>query len=92
MKAAKKEWEAKSALRLRDSSGGERRRWWEGGKGEDREERESEDVPHSEGAPRNVGVRREEGRGKLAVVAASPLMVSEVGPFCCVFFRDIRIS
>ncbi|CAN0458887.1 unnamed protein product, partial [Ectocarpus sp. 12 AP-2014] len=75
--AAKKDWETNSALRLRDSNGGERRRWWEGGTGDDSEERESEDVPQSEGAPRSVGVRREEGRGKLAVVPASSLTVSE---------------
>ncbi|CAM9634686.1 unnamed protein product [Ectocarpus fasciculatus] len=76
--AAKKDWAASSALRLRDSNGGEiSRRWWEGGMGDESEERESEDAPRSEGAPRNVGVRREEGRGKLAVVPASSMTVSE---------------
>ncbi|CAN0139562.1 unnamed protein product, partial [Ectocarpus sp. 12 AP-2014] len=75
--AAKKDWETNSALRLRDSNGGERRRWWEGGTGDDSDERESEDVPQSDGAPRSVGVRREEGRGKLAVVPASSLTVSK---------------
>lgn len=89
--AAKKDWEANSALRLRDSDGAEGRRWWEGGTGDDSEERESEDVPQSEGAPRSVGVRREEGRGKLAVVPASSLTVSEVGPKNF-FVRDVRIS
>ncbi|CAM9708464.1 unnamed protein product, partial [Ectocarpus sp. 13 AM-2016] len=75
--AANKDWEANSALRLRDSDGGEARRWWQGGTGDDSGERESEGVPHSERAPRSVGVRREERRGKLAVVPASSLTVSE---------------